>query len=163
MLASEKKKVLQSASCLNTSKGKGEKYCSHPGRDTHGLVIFFVCESYLPNLINWPGVNFINLFTCGFFTWMTKKLKSHFTKHFCMKFGEVYAEKISATCEAAICRQLFKIHILPKFDEIDLSSLMIHPTVLLFGNLCLYCDLCGRFLMNLSLFSPLMSYIGPTL
>jgi hypothetical protein len=26
MLASEKKKVLQSASCLNTSKGKGEKY-----------------------------------------------------------------------------------------------------------------------------------------
>ncbi len=48
-----------------------------------------------------------------------------------MKFGEAYAEKISATCEAEICWQLFTIHILPKFDEIDPSSLMIHPTVLL--------------------------------
>jgi hypothetical protein len=50
-----------------------------------------------------PGVNFINLFTRWFFVQRTKKLKSHFTKHFCTKFGEVIVEKNCVTCEAAIC------------------------------------------------------------
>jgi hypothetical protein len=39
----------------------------------------------------------------GFFAQITKKLKSHFTKHFLAKFGKDYAEKNCATCEAAIC------------------------------------------------------------
>jgi hypothetical protein len=50
---------------------------------------------------------------------MIKKLKSHFTKHFRMKFCEVYAEKVCATCKAAICCQLFAVGFLPKFNEID--------------------------------------------
>jgi hypothetical protein len=69
--------------------------------------------------VNKPGINVINLYMCGFFAQMTKKLKSHFTKHFLMKFGEVDAEKNCSTCETAISLNLFAIRFLPKFDEID--------------------------------------------
>jgi hypothetical protein len=54
-------------------------------------------------IVQATGVNFINLFTCSFSMPMTKKVKCHFTKHFCTKNGEVYAEKFGATCEASIC------------------------------------------------------------
>ncbi len=48
-----------------------------------------------------------------------KRLKSHLTKHFCTKFGEVGTEKNCAACKAAICWQLLAIRFSPKFDEID--------------------------------------------
>jgi hypothetical protein len=57
-----------------------------------------------------------------------KKLKSNHTKHFRMKFGEVYVEKICATCKAAVCWQLFAIRFSPKFDEIDHRTSILAET-----------------------------------
>ncbi len=58
----------------------------------------------------------------GFFAWMTEMLKSHFTKQFRTKFGEVDAQTFCATCEAAICWQLFTMHFLLNFAEIGPSG-----------------------------------------
>ena len=55
---------------------------------------------------------------------MTEMLKSHFTKQFHTKFGEVDAQTFCATCEAAICWRLFTMHFWLNLDEIGPSGSM---------------------------------------